>query len=338
VLRVTGADGEVRAIFTSYACHCTTIGIDAIHGDWAGCAQEALQREFPGAIALTALGLRADQNPNPRRTMELVVQYGEALGAGAKRLVKSDLKPVNGPLECRTKHIELAFDKLPGREEWQHSPPRRHRPLRIMQRRISHDWIVVKRFRASALPGAALVLRNDLAMVFLPGEVTVDYSLRIKCEFDRSRLWVNGYSNDVPCYLPSRACWRRRVRGWGAMIYYDRPTKFASDVEERIMSAVHELMPKEFLAKPDQVTPTASAPAIAYPDHSNLLVVRDASGTERPVKTPVDWAERVAHIKANLQLVMGPLHDTSRWAPLDVEVVSEEKMEKYLRRKIRFNS
>jgi len=32
------------------------------------------------------------------------------------------------------------------------------------------------------------------------------------------------------------------------MIYYDRPTKFASDVEERIMSAVHELMPKEFLA------------------------------------------------------------------------------------------
>ena len=26
----------MRAIFTSYACHCTTIGIDEIHGDWAG--------------------------------------------------------------------------------------------------------------------------------------------------------------------------------------------------------------------------------------------------------------------------------------------------------------
>jgi len=146
---------------------------DAIHGDWAGCAQEALQREFPGAIALTALGCGADQNPNPRRTMELVVQYGEALGAGAKRLVKSDLKPVNGPLECRTKHIELAFDKLPGREEWQHSPPRRHRPLRIMQRRISP-----RLDRGEKIPTHLpyLVQRwsfgNDLAMVFLPGEVT----------------------------------------------------------------------------------------------------------------------------------------------------------------------
>jgi neutral ceramidase len=114
-----GADGKVRAIFTSYACHCTTIGIDEIHGDWAGVAQEALQREFPGAIALTALGCGADQNPNPRRTMELVKKYGEDLGAEAKRLVQRRMKPVNGSDECQAKQIELAFDKLPTREEWQ---------------------------------------------------------------------------------------------------------------------------------------------------------------------------------------------------------------------------
>ena len=119
VLRVTGADGKVRAIFTSYACHCTTIGVDEIHGDWAGVAQEALQREFPGAIALTALGCGADQNPNPRRTMELVKQYGEDLGAEAKRIATGKLKPLNGPLACQTKQIDLAFDTLPTREEWQ---------------------------------------------------------------------------------------------------------------------------------------------------------------------------------------------------------------------------
>ena len=119
VLRVTSPDGKVRAIFTSYACHCTTIGIDQIHGDWAGCAQEALEREFPGAVALTALGCGADQNPNPRRTMELVVQYGEALAAEAKRLAMEKLTPINGALECRTKQIELAYDRLPSREEWQ---------------------------------------------------------------------------------------------------------------------------------------------------------------------------------------------------------------------------
>jgi hypothetical protein len=86
-------------------------------------------------------------------------------------------------------------------------------------------------------------------MVFLPGEITVDYSLRIKREFDPARLWVNGYSNDVPCYVPSRRVLDEGgYEGAGAMVYYDRPTQFAPDVEERIMKAVHEVTPKDFLS------------------------------------------------------------------------------------------
>jgi len=336
VLRATGADGKVRAIFTSYACHCTTIGIDEIHGDWAGVAQEALQREFPGAIALTALGCGADQNPNPRRTMELVKQYGEDLGAEAKRLATSELKPVNGPMECQTKQIQLAYDKLPTREQWETLAASKTPAIAYHAKKN-----LARLDRGEKLPTELpyLVQRwsfgDDMAMVFLPGEITVDYSLRIKREFDRSRLWVNGYSNDVPCYVPSRRVLDEGgYEGAGAMVYYDRPTKFAPDVEERIIGAVHAVMPKQFIATTAQ-SETLPA-AISYPDHSNLLIVRDAAGAERPVKTPEDWAERVAHIKANMQQVMGPLHDTSRWAPLDVEVVSEEKTAKYLRRKVRF--
>ena len=40
-------------------------------------------------------------------------------------------------------------------------------------------------------------------MVFLPGEVVVDYVLRLKKEFDPARLWVTAYANDEPCYIPS---------------------------------------------------------------------------------------------------------------------------------------
>ncbi|MFN0080060.1 MAG: alpha/beta fold hydrolase, partial [Prosthecobacter sp.] len=336
VLRATGADGKVRAIFTSYACHCTTIGIDEIHGDWAGVAQEALQREFPGAIALTALGCGADQNPNPRRTMELVKKYGEDLGAEAKRLAQGDLKTVSGALDCQAKQIQLAYDKLPTRAEWEvlaasKTPATAYHAKKNLARIDRGEKLPTE------LP--YLVQRwsfgNDMAMVFLPGEITVDYSLRIKREFDRSRMWVNGYANDVPCYVPSRRVLEEGgYEGAGAMVYYDRPTKFAPDVEERIMGAVHEVMPKPFLASAAQTEPLPAA--IAYPDHSNLLVVRDASGADRPVKTAEDWAQRVAHIKANMQQVMGPMHDTSRWAALDVEIVSEEKTAKYLRRKVRF--
>jgi neutral ceramidase len=250
VLRATGADGKVRAIFTSYACHCTTIGIDEIHGDWAGCAQEALQREFPGAIALTALGCGADQNPNPRRTMELVKQYGEDLGAEAKRLALGEMKPLNGLVKCNTKQIELAFGTLPTREEWQKLSESKTPAIAYHAKKN-----LARLDRGEKIPTHLPYLvqtwsfGGDLAMVFLPGEITVDYSLRIKREFDRARMWVNGYANDVPCYVPSRRVLDEGgYEGAGAMVYYDQPTKFAPDVEERIMKAVHEVTPQDFLS------------------------------------------------------------------------------------------
>jgi hypothetical protein len=80
-------------------------------------------------------------------------------------------------------------------------------------------------------------------MVFLPGEVVVDFQLRLKRECDAARMWVNAYSNDVPCYIPSRRVLEEGgYEGATAMVYYDRPTKFAEDVEERIIRAVRELM------------------------------------------------------------------------------------------------
>ena len=47
--------------------------------------------------------------------------------------------------------------------------------------------------------------------------------------------------------------------------------------------------------------------AVAYPDHSNLLIVRDTQGNERPVQSKEDWSVRLGHIRANMQLVMGAL-------------------------------
>ena len=78
------------------------------------------------------------------------------------------------------------------------------------------------------------------------------------------------------------------------------------------------------------------ADAVFYPDHSNLLVLRDAEGRERPITTKADWAERLKHIRANMELVMGSLPDETRRVRLDVEIVSEEMTDKYIRRKVKF--
>jgi pimeloyl-ACP methyl ester carboxylesterase len=79
-----------------------------------------------------------------------------------------------------------------------------------------------------------------------------------------------------------------------------------------------------------------AAGVVSYPDHSNLMVVRDADGNEQSVKTKDDWAVRRGHVRVNIQLVMGSIPDASRRVPLEVETISEESTEKYVRRKLKF--
>ena len=84
---------------------------------------------------------------------------------------------------------------------------------------------------------------DSLAAVFLPGEVVADYALRLKKELDGRRLWINAYSNDAPCYIPSeRVLKEGGYEGGGAMIYYGRPGAFTPDVEPLIVDTVHRLV------------------------------------------------------------------------------------------------
>ena len=249
VLFVTSPDGSLRAIFASYACHCTTLGGDSnqLCGDWAGYAQEYLEREHPGAVMLMALGCAGDANPSPRTGIELARQHGQAICTAVDQVLTNALSPVEGKLTCRTRRIELPLDTLPTRAEWE----ARAKDTNYIG---AHARMNLARLdRGEKLPTRLPYLvqtwtfGNGLAMVFLPGEVVVDYSLRLKREFDASRLWVNAYANDVPCYVASERILKEGgYEGGGAMIYYDKPARFAPGVENRIVGAVHGLLPKEF--------------------------------------------------------------------------------------------
>ncbi|MBN2293910.1 MAG: alpha/beta fold hydrolase [Pirellulales bacterium] len=81
---------------------------------------------------------------------------------------------------------------------------------------------------------------------------------------------------------------------------------------------------------------TAEPKGCDYPDHSNLLVVRDADGKERPVKTTEDWAVRRRHILDGMQDVMGPLPDRSKRPPLDIQTSETLETPSYTRKTITF--
>ena len=252
VLKATDAKGHVRAVFTSYACHCTTLNWNYVHPDWAGIAQLHLELAYPDAVALTAIGCGADQNPYPRREENLVRVHGYNLAQEAKRVLNGKTRALTGPLSCGLRNLTLPYDTLPTEAELK---------TKAAEGKSLHEKYHAKFFlglleRREALPTElpyvvqAWHFSDDLAMVFLNGEVVVDYSLRLKREFDRDRMWVNSYSNDVPCYIPSdRVLKEGGYEGGGAMLYYLRPTKFAPGLEDKIINAVHELVPDTFKAR-----------------------------------------------------------------------------------------
>jgi len=81
---------------------------------------------------------------------------------------------------------------------------------------------------------------------------------------------------------------------------------------------------------------TARAEPPVYPDHSKLMVWRDAQGREHPVKTAEDWARRRAHILLGMQQAMGPMPGDDRKVPLDVKVLEEVKTARHIRKKLTF--
>lgn len=252
-LFIKGEDGVVRAVVANYACHCTTLTgeYNQICGDWAGFAQAALERQYPKAVAMVTLGCGGDANPSPRPGFELAERYGEEIAAAVRGAETGAVcRALSGALVCRAKEVALPYTNLPTRAEWER--------LAVQTNHIGLQarTNLARLERGERLPTElpytiqTWTFGNGLAMVFLPGEVVVDYSLRLQREFEPTRLWINAYANDVPCYIPSERVLREGgYEGAGAMVYYDKPAPFAPGLENRIIGAVHELLPLAFARK-----------------------------------------------------------------------------------------
>lgn len=244
--------GKIRALLANYACHCTTLTgeFNTVHGDWAGMAQQEIEKANPAALAMVAIGCGADSNPAPRSNPDYAVAYGTEIAREVQRLLATPLTELTGKLTCRSKYIQLPFDPLPTREQWQE---RAKQPGIVGY----HARVNLERLdRGEKIPTElgylvqAWNFGDQLAMISLPGEVVIDFALRIKNEFDRNRVWVNGYANYVPCYIPSERILREGgYEAESSLWYYDRPTRLSLKTESLIMDAVHQIIPKSFAAE-----------------------------------------------------------------------------------------
>jgi len=206
-------------------------------GDYAGFAQIEFEKTHPGATAFFFSGCGADQNPLPRRQVELASEYGARLSQAVDRVL-SDAEPLEGSLLTRYATIALPFDNPPSREELQ----KRLEDKRVPERRRAQILLADERSSGPyPYPIQVWRLGNGPLLVALGGEVVVDYSLRIKKELG-PRTWVAAYCNDVMAYIPSeRVLKEGGYEGGGAMVYYGLPSPWAPGLEDAIVNRVKEL-------------------------------------------------------------------------------------------------
>ncbi len=212
ILRVDNPDGQLRAILFGYACHNTTMGFQKWLGDYAGYAQEYFEKDHPGVTALFMMGCGGDQNPYPRSELKYAQMHGRSLATAVEAALEVNQRTqrhqrlLRGPLRCVLETVDLEFVTK--------DRPNFPYPVQVVQ------------------------FGDDLMLIALGTEVVVDYSLRLKSELSRPdgpAIWVAGYSNVYSGYIPSR-----RVLLEGGYEARSRPWK--SDLEERIVGKVHELL------------------------------------------------------------------------------------------------
>jgi neutral ceramidase len=243
VLSVRAPDGTLKAVVFGYACHNTVLADYVINGDWAGFAQEAIEKVHPGAQAMFVEDCGADANPLPRRTVDLAKQYGEIMAAAVEEVLKGKMRPQAGPIRAAYETVAVSFQKAPSREEWER---RLHDQNASIQRHAK--YMLAKLDRDGTLPEGypypVQVWRfgTGLTWIVLGGEVVVDYSLEFKSKYGWDNTWVAGYSNDVFAYIPSvRVLREGGYEGGGAMIPYGQPAPFTETVEPIIVAEVDKL-------------------------------------------------------------------------------------------------
>jgi predicted amidohydrolase YtcJ len=265
VMTVTRPDGRPVAILFGYACHPTTLDITAYNGDYPGFAQVFLEKSHPGTTAMFVNTCGGDQNPLPRRSVELCERYGLMLAAAVEEVLRRPLEPVPATLRVAFESIDLAYESVATERELEVATADRNATKARWARRMLRRLRAGETFPTSApYPLHVWRLGGDTLFIGMGGETVVDYALLFKRTWG-PRTWVLGYADDMLAYIPSRRVWEEGGYEGGPKIYeYGNPAvRWAGDVESRIVPAVTRLVAATELTAAVDAAATADALARA---------------------------------------------------------------------------
>jgi neutral ceramidase len=244
VLTITRPDGHLEAILFGYACHPTTLSFLTWCGDYPGFAQLELEKAHVGATAMFVNTCGGDQNPLPRRSVELCQKYGHMLAVGVENVLQRSLAPIGEGIRTAFEYVELDYLEVVGRE-YLHEAMQGSEAIRgRWAARMLDKLDAGEQFPTSCpYPVHAWRLGQEMLVIGQGAETVVDYALRFKAEFGPG-TWVLGYADDMVAYIPSRRVWEEGGYEGGSNLFeYGRPAlRWAGDIENRIATTVARLV------------------------------------------------------------------------------------------------
>ena len=244
VLTVTRPDGKLEAVLFGYACHPTTLSFLTWCGDYPGFAQLEVEKAHPGTTAMFVNTCGGDQNPLPRRKVELCEKYGHLLAVGVEEALQQPLKPVSSGLRTAFEMIDLPYLNNVSREELTELSKDETGIKGRWSRRLLKKLDAGDKFESAyPYPIHAWRLGQEMLVVGMGAETVVDYALRFKREFGEG-TWVMGYADDMISYIPSRRVWEEKGYEGGSNLFeYGRPAyRWDGSIEDRIAASVHKLV------------------------------------------------------------------------------------------------
>ncbi len=248
ILRVQTDTGKPMAIIFGYACHNTTLRPDMmqIAADYAGYAQDRIEAENPGAVALFVTGCAGDADPHPFGTLKMAEEHGQELGEAVKFVLDHPRWMMNltGPLRTAYTETTVHFAGPTDRASYEKmltDPDRgRQQHAKRMIEHIDHGRPIHAEYPHYSVQ--AFALGDQLTLVALSGEVVVDFAIRLQKELggEKTPLWVAAYANDVIGYIPSvRVLKEGGYEGIESFYGSTWPAPFAEDIEATVMGAAH---------------------------------------------------------------------------------------------------
>lgn len=217
VLVARAADGRPRAVVFGYGAHPTAAGLRSQwDGDFPAAACEAVERAHPACAALFVQGAAGDQGPSGITGFALSDALGAELGAIVVRAVGQPGRPLTGPVTGRMTEfpLPLAISTDPQTLATFRAgfAERIRNPLGYPAYYIRHAELMVSRIDTGNVETSVPLVAQawtfggtgPLRLLLTSGELVSGYAAYFRARFGGTdRLWVGGYANELPCYIPS---------------------------------------------------------------------------------------------------------------------------------------